>query len=107
MAKPGPNKEGYVRKRNHFVNFRITPEEATMLDRYIALSGLDKQVYLADCMLHRTIQIQGNPRVFINLKKEMNEILNELKRINTSSEINVDLLKLIEHIAVLMEGLNK
>ena len=38
-------KDEQKRKRNRIVNFRATPEEASLIDKYVELSGLTKQDY--------------------------------------------------------------
>ena len=38
-------KDEQKRKRNRIVNFRATHEEASLIDKYVELSGLTKQDY--------------------------------------------------------------
>lgn len=103
----------YKDKRNHtrirckYVNFRLTPEEAVELDKYVAVSGLLKQDYLTSKVLNRDVVVKGNPRVFKSLKKTMNEILDELKRINESSKVDTDFREFIKHVADICRRLNE
>lgn len=50
------------------MSFRMSPEEAEMLNRKIALSGKTKQDYIIGCILEKEIKVQGNPYVFRSLK---------------------------------------
>lgn len=99
--------ENYKRVRCKYVNFRVTPKEAEELDKYVALSGLQKQEYLVSKVLNRDVVVNGNPRVFKSLKKTMVDILVELKRINDSSEMNKEFLELIKYVEDLCERLNE
>ncbi len=47
------------RKRNIIVNFRMSPEEKSLLEEKIALSGLNKQDYMIQMSI--TIALAGNP----------------------------------------------
>lgn len=98
-------KENYQRVRSKTIAFRVTPEENELLNKYVALSGLTKQEYLTANMLHQTITVKGNPRVFKALKKQINEIIIELKRIESSSEMDkefIDLIKYVEDMASIL-----
>lgn len=95
------------RIRCKYVNFRLTPKEADELDKYIEVSGLLKQEYLTSKVLNRDVVIKGNPRVFKSLKKTMNEILEELKRINESSKVDTEFREFIKHVADLCRRLNE
>lgn len=96
-----------TRIRCKYVNFRVTPEEAEELDRYVAVSGLLKQDYLTSKVLNRDVVVKGNPRVFKSLKKTMNEILVELKRINESTKVDMEFREFIKHVADLCRRLNE
>lgn len=101
------DKWNYTRVRNKYVNFRLTPKEAELLDKYVKLSGLLKQDYLTSKILNRDVVVKGNPRVFKALKSTMLEILKELKRIEDSSGMDKDFRDLVKYIANLYERLNE
>ena len=46
-------KDEQKRKRNRIGNFRVTPEEASLIDKYVELSGLTKQDYFIRLYPHR------------------------------------------------------
>lgn len=63
------------RWRNKTVAFRVSDEEAKLLDDLVALSGLTKQEYIMRRLLNREVVVQGNPRVYKALKNQMKKIM--------------------------------
>lgn len=53
-------KDEQKRKRNHIMNFRATPEEASLIDKYVELSGLTKQDYFIGLLIDREIRINAD-----------------------------------------------
>ena len=68
------------RGRNKTVAFRVSEEEAKLLNDLVALSGLTKQEYIMRRLLDREVVVQGNPRVYKALKNQMARIYEELKK---------------------------
>ena len=93
------------RWRNKTVAFRVSQEEAELIDRCVALSGLTKQEYIIRRLQCRDVVVQGNPRVYKALRKEMTGIFEELKRLERVSEENEELLYTIQLVAETMNGL--
>ena len=62
------NLDNHNRWRNRQVAFRLSPEEADLLDTYVRLSGLTKQDYITRRLLNRDIVVQGNPSVYKALR---------------------------------------
>ncbi|MDY5243439.1 MAG: hypothetical protein SPH20_06725, partial [Eubacterium sp.] len=58
------NRDEHNRWRNKTVAFRMSPEEAKLLDEFVKLSGFNKQDYLISRVLQREVVVQGNPRVY-------------------------------------------
>ena len=56
------------RWRNRNVGFRVSEEEAKLLDELVELSGLAKQDYILRRLLNCEVVVQGNPKVFKALK---------------------------------------
>lgn len=76
------SEKNYDRKgrwRSITVGFRVSPEEAKQLDIAVALSGLTKQDYILKRLMNREVVVQGNPKVYIALKRQLEEVLQELK----------------------------
>lgn len=91
--------------RNHIVAFRVSDEEAKLLNDLVALSGLTKQEYIIRRLTCRDVVVQGNPRVYKALKNQMAAIHEELKRLETVSPDNDELLYTLQVIAITLEGL--
>ena len=93
------------RWRKHTVAFRVSDEEAKMINDLVALSGLTKQDYITRRLLCRDVVVQGNPRVYKALKNQMAAIYEELKRLKTLSPDNDELLYTLQVIAITLYGL--
>lgn len=93
------------RWRNKTVAFRVSEEEAKLIDTQVALSGLTKQDYIVRRLQCRDVVVQGNPRVYKALRNQMTDIYEELKRLEHRSEANDELLYTIQMIAEIMNGL--
>ena len=93
------------RWRNKTVGFRVSEEEAKLIDTQVALSGLTKQDYIVRRLQCRDVVVQGNPRVYKALRNQMADIYEELKRLECCSEANDELLYTIQMIAEIMNGL--
>ena len=93
------------RWRNHTVAFRVSDEEAKLLNDLVALSGLTKQDYITRRLLCRDVVVQGNPRVYKALKNQMAAIHEELKRLEALSPDNGELLYTLQVIAITLDGL--
>ena len=93
------------RWRNKTVAFRVSEEEAKLIDKCVALSGLTKQDYIIRRLQCREVVVQGTPRVYKALRNQMADIYEELKRLESGSEANDELLYTIQMIAEIMNGL--
>ena len=93
------------RWRNRNVGFRVSEEEAKLLDNLVELSGLAKQDYILRRLLNREVVVQGNPKVFKALKHQMTRIYEELKRLEAVSDDNEELLIAVEMVATIMKGM--
>lgn len=86
------------RLRSVVVGFRMSPEEAELLNSLVKVSGLNKQDYLINRALQQDVIINGNPKVYIGLKKELIALYNELHRLNDCSQISDEQLILLKQI---------
>lgn len=93
------------RWRNRNVGFRVSEEEAKLLDNLVELSGLAKEDYILRRLLNREVVVQGNPKVFKALKHQMTRIYEELKRLESVSDDNEELLIAVEMVATIMKGM--
>ena len=99
------NVDKYNRFRSITVGFRVSPEEFEELNRAVALSGLPKQEYCYRKCMNRDIVVQGNPRVYKQLKINLEIVLSELKRIENGAKIDAELLETIQLINTTLYGL--
>lgn len=95
------------RWRNKTVAFRVSEEEAKLLNDLVALSGLTKQEYIMRRLLDREVVVQGNPRVYKALKNQMARIYEELKRLEKCGEENDELLYTLQVIAITLNGMKE
>lgn len=101
------NRDEHNRWRDKTVAFRVSPEEDKQIETYVRLSGLTKQDYITRRLTHKDIVVQGNPRVFKALRNQLSDVLAELQRIESGSEVDEDLLDVIEMIADILGGLKE
>ena len=99
------NVDSKGRWRNRNVGFRVSEEEAKLLDDLVELSGLAKQDYILRRLLNREVVVQGNPKVFKALKHQMTQIYEELKRLEKVSNDNEELIIVVEMVATIMKGM--
>lgn len=94
------------RHRNKIVSFRMSEVENEQLNKFVNATGFTKQDYIINRVLKRDIIVNGNPRVFKALKNQLNEVVIELKRIETFDSENDELLELISFITKILGGLS-
>ena len=99
------NLDNKGRWRSRAVSFRVSEEEAKLINDYVALSGLTKQEYIVRRLQCQDVVVQGNPRVYKALRNQMADIYEELKRLEQGSEVNDELLYIIQLIAEIMNVL--
>lgn len=106
MKMSAKNRDEHNRWRNKTVAFRMSPEESNELDMRVKLSGLTKQDYLINRALQRDIVVVGNPKVYVALKKKLEEVLIELKSLNDAqpSPELLETIKLINKTLYEMRG---
>ena len=101
------NCDALGRFRSVTVGFRVSPEEGQQLDRLVQLSGLTKQDYITDRLLERAIVVNGNPKVYKALKRQLTNVLDELRRIEAGASVDEELMELIRFIASIMNGMKE
>lgn len=96
--------DGKGRFRGKIVSFRCSEEENELLNAAVKLSGLTKQDYIINKVTNREVVVQPNPRVYKALKDTLDEVLAELKRIDSGSDVDGDLLEIIRLINITLGG---
>ena len=99
--------DDHNRWRSVTVAFRMSPEEAEQLNRFVKLSGLSKQDYLIRRVLHQEVTVIGSSRVYKALRDQLAITLEELKRIEAGQAVDDDLLDVIRMITVILDGMKK
>ena len=98
------NRDEHNRWRNKTVAFRVSPEEDEQIEIAVKLTGLTKQDYITRRLLCRDVVVQGNPRVYKALRDQLAAVLEQLRRIESGSGVDDDLLDTINLIAHIMDG---
>ena len=101
------NLDSKGRWRNKLVGFRVSEEEAKLIDNCVALSGLTKQDYIIRRLQCRDVVVQGNPRVYKALRDQFAALLDELRRIEAGAGVDDELLDTINLIANIMDGMKE
>ena len=90
------------RWRNRVVAFRVSDEEAELLNRLVDISGLTKQEYLIKKTTDRRVVVKGSIRVFGALKVQLTFVYEELKRLKEITPDNDDLIELLKVISLIL-----
>jgi uncharacterized protein (DUF1778 family) len=98
------NRDEHNRWRNVTVAFRVSPEEDSLIETAVRLSGLTKQDYITRRLTDREVVVQGNPRVFKALRNQLTAVLDELRRIE-SGDVDDELLATIQLITKTLDGM--
>ena len=103
MSKKNLDQQG--RLRSVIVSFRVSPEEAKLLNTKGARSGLTKQDYIIHRLTEQGITVVGSPRVYKALKDQLAAVQAELMRLNSEAEVSLELGETIRLIARTLEGM--
>ena len=96
MSKPNTDNQG--RKRSVTVAFRVSPEEADLLDRLVDASGMSKQDYLTACIQNDALEIIPSTRTQRGMARQMDYAYRELRRMRSASEMTPELVTLLERL---------
>lgn len=99
------NRDNKNRWRNITVGFRVSPEENERINKAVALSGLPKQEYCYRRCLNQDVVVQGNPRVYKDLKQEPCRRPCGATKVEAGNGIDEELLNVIELVSVILGGL--
>lgn len=95
------------RKRKIIVNFRMSPEEKSLLEEKIALSGLNKQDYMIQISLNHRVEVFGNIRVFDELKTKLTMLEEYFENVNLDCDIDENKLELLAYILEMFKTVNR
>lgn len=91
--------DAHGRWRSVTVSFRVSPEEAALLNAQASASGLTKQEYLTTRALQREVVVVPSSRLQKALSDLMSCIYAELRRIDEASEITPELEAVVSILA--------
>ncbi len=91
-------KDEQKRKRNRIVNFRATPEEASLIDKCVELSGLTKQDYFIGLLINHEIKINADYRVVDAILKEIFRLAAVIKKFGKFDDYDEEVLLYILEI---------
>ena len=101
-------KDDKNRWRNKSVAFRMSPEEAEELDkRYRLLGYRNKQDYLINAVLKNKVIAVGDMQMIFQFRRTLNEILTELKRLESAGDMDEELMTPIRTILEIMEAVKE
>lgn len=101
------NRDNYKRWRSITIAFRVSPEENEQINAMVRMSGMSKQEYLTANMLHHTIIVMGNPKVYKALKAEMTWVAEQLSRLTDASKASDEFLEVIMTAMAIYEGMKE
>ena len=99
--------DAHGRWRSLTVGFRVSPEEDEQIERLVALTGLTKQDYIIRRLTEQDVVVQGNPKVYAALRREIRNILSELQRLSNVQEMKDETLETLEMISRIMAGMKE
>lgn len=100
------NRDGQGRWRNLTIAFRVSVEENEDLNMRVRLSGLTKQEYICRRCLERDVVVYGNPRVYKALKKEMEQLREEVSRLVSTDQISEGQWSRLDMVSTIFNGLD-
>ena len=93
------------RMRSKTVAFRMSPEEADLLQRYADMSGMTKQDYLISRVLQREVTVIPNKRMQLYMEENMLYVFKELRRLDAGQVLPQDLSELVRMLAGIFAAL--
>ena len=98
------NLDKHNRWRNKAVFFRVSPEEDAQIEMAVKLTGLTKQDYIIQSVLHQKVVATGNPLILVQFRKNLQQIERELERIEKASDMDGELLTPVRSMLEILEG---
>lgn len=93
------------RMRSKTVAFRMSPEEADLLQKYADMSGMTKQDYLISRVLQREVTVIPNKRMQLYMEENMLYVFKELRRLDAGQVLPRDLSELVRMLAGIFAAL--
>lgn len=101
------NLDRHGRLRSKTVAFRMSPEEANLLDRLVAISGMTKQDYIISKLSDTTMKVVPSSRMQKGMEEAMLLIYRELLRITDADSVSPELAALTEKVGSIFADLTE
>ena len=99
------NTDKHIKRRK--VGFEMSTEDALLLNKYVAMSGLSKNEFIRQRILLSEVKVYGNTKVHYALRAQMLEIIDELKRIERAGDLTPSFIKLMQFAMNIYDGLKE
>lgn len=101
------NLDEHGRPRSKTIAFRMSQEEAALLDRLVSISGMTKQDYIISKLSDTEMKVVPSSRMQKGMGEAMLLIYRELLRITDANDISPELAKLTEKVCSIFAGLEE
>ena len=88
--KPKKKKNEKNRKRNVFMNFRVSETERALIEKRIALSGMTKAEFFIQSCLYQAILVRCNIRTFDKIRERLSAIESKISDMEKNQELSKD-----------------
>ena len=83
----------------------MSDEENEQLNKIVAATGLTKQDYIIKRLLGKEIVVMPNPRVYSALKGLLQNVYDELRKFDKTTQLDGEFLETINFIAEILNGI--
>lgn len=98
------NLDNKGRRRTVTIAFRMSPEESEQLNTAVKLYGFrTKQDYIIQALLTHSVVAIGNPLMFLQFRRQLEKILEELKSLRLAN-MNIEILETVETMLKILDG---
>lgn len=105
MSEKNADSQGRLRSKT--IAFRMSPEEAELLQQMADASGMTKQDYLIDRALCREVTVIPNKRMQRYMEEGMMFVYKELRRLENGSEMPGEIVELACMLGDMFAGLGR
>lgn len=105
MSEKNLDTQGRLRSKT--IAFRMSPEEADLLDRLVAISGMTKQDYIISKLSDTTVKVVPSSRMQKGMEDAMLLIYRELLRLTDADNVSPELAALTEKIGSVFADLTE
>lgn len=101
------NLDTHGRHRSKTITFRMSKEEAELLDQLVAVSGMTKQDYIISKLSDTSVKVVPSSRMQKGMEDGMLLIYRELLRITDADNVSPELAALTEKIGNIFADLSE